>query len=137
MTAVVAFALASALHAGFQTTVTALVYPVLGHRKAEEWADAHSRHSRSIVPLVVVVYGLVVTTGAWYVSSGPDAVGWLAIVAAGGALATTALAAAPTHGRLTERDEALVTRLLVADRVRCACAIVSAVLASVAVVTLG
>ena len=137
MSAVVAFALASALHAGFQATVTALVYPVLGDRSPDEWSVAHARHSTAITPLVVVVYGVLVIAGGALVSSGPDPVGWLALAAAAAALAVTAVAAAPTHGRLTDRDDALVTRLLVADRWRCAFAVGGAVLAVVAVVTEG
>jgi hypothetical protein len=129
-----AFALASALHAGFQATVTVLVYPVLADRGPDEWRLAHARHSRAITPLVVVVYGTLVVAGASLVLSGPDLLGWLALAAAAGALGTTAAAAAPTHGRLADRDDALVARLLAADRWRCAFAVGGAVLATVAVV---
>ncbi len=135
MSAVVAFALASALHAGFQLTVTVLVYPVLAGRGAAEWRVAHARHSRAIAPLVAVVYGALVVVGGWLVVEGPDLVGWMALTAALATFALTAAAAAPTHGRLTDRDDALVTRLLVADRWRCACAVACAVLAIVAVGT--
>ena len=137
MSAVVAFALASALHAGFQATVTALVYPVLGARSPDDWGVAHARHSRAITPLVAVVYGALVVCGGAFVLSGPDAVGWLALLGAAGAVVVTAVAAAPTHGRLTDRDDALVHRLLVADRWRCAFAVSGAALAVVAVVTGG
>lgn len=137
MTAVVAFALASALHAGFQVTVTVLVYPVLGERSPADWRAAHARHSRSIVPLVVVVYAALVISGGVLVAGGPDLAGWLALAGATGALGLTATAAAPLHGRLAERDDTLVARLLVADRVRCALAVVGALLALVAVVTGG
>lgn len=137
MTAVVAFALASAVHAGFQVTVTVLVYPVLAGRSPAEWRAAHDRHSRSIVPLVVVVYAAVVISGGVLVAAGPDPAGWLALASAVGALGLTAAAAAPLHGRLTDRDDALVTRLLVADRARCALAVLGALLAVLAVVTGG
>jgi hypothetical protein len=126
MSAVVAFAIASALHAGFQLTVTVLVYPVLGARDAEEWRAAHDRHSRGIAPLVGVVYLLLLVTGGLLVADGPDAVGWLAVGLTGGALATTAVVAAPIHGRLDSRDDALVARLLVADRWRCLLAVLGA-----------
>ena len=53
------------------------------------------------------------------------------------ALATTALAAAPVHGRLTDRDDVLVARLLVADRWRCAFAVLGAVAATGAVLAGG
>lgn len=137
MSAAVAFALAAALHAGFQVTVTVLVYPVLGDRRAEEWRAAHDRHSRAIAPLVGVVYLALLVTGGLLVAAGPDAAGWLALGLTGLALATTAVAAAPTHGRLTDRDAALVRRLLVADRWRCAFVVLGAVAAVGAVVTGG
>jgi hypothetical protein len=134
---VVAFALAAALHAGFQATVTVLVYPVLGARPADEWSAAHDRHSRSIAPVVAVVYLALLVTGGLLVASGPDAAGWSALGLTGAALATTAAVAAPTHGRLAERDDALVARLLVADRWRCVLALLGAAAAVVAVVTGG
>lgn len=137
MSPVVAFALASALHAGFQLTVTVLAYPVLGGRHPDEWKAAHARHSRAIVPLVVVVYAALVLTGGLLVAAGPDGAGWLALAGAAAALIVTAAVAAPTHGRLTDRDDALVARLLMADRWRCACAVGGAVMALVAVVTQG
>ena len=137
MSTLAAFALASALHAGFQLTVTVIVYPVLGDRRDEEWRAAHARHSRAIAPLVAVVYGALVVTGGLLVAAGPDAAGWLALAGAVGAIILTATAAAPTHGRLTDRDDALVSRLLVADRWRCACAVGGAVAAVVAVATGG
>jgi hypothetical protein len=137
VSAVVAFAIATALHAGFQGTVTALVYPVLVDRAPEEWRLAHDRHSRAIVPLVGVVYLALLVAGGFLVASGPDAAGWLALLLTAGAMATTAVAAAPVHGRLTDRDDALVVRLLVADRWRCASAVLGAVTATVAVLTGG
>jgi hypothetical protein len=129
---VVAFALATALHAGFQVTITVLVYPVLGARSSGEWRAAHDRHSRAIAPLVGAVYLLLLVTGGLLVAAGPDAAGWLAVGLTGGALAVTALVAAPVHGRLGSRDDALVARLLVADRWRCALAVLGAVAATVA-----
>jgi hypothetical protein len=137
VSAVVAFALAAALHAGFQATVTVLVYPVLGERTAAEWRAAHDRHSRAITPLVGAVYVALLVTGGLLVAAGPDAAGWAALALTAGALATTAAVAAPTHGRLTSRDAALVARLLVADRWRCALAVAGAVAAVVAVGTGG
>ena len=137
MSAVVAFALAAALHAGFQATVTVLVYPVLGARGPEEWRGAHDRHSRAIAPLVGVVYLALLATGGVLVAAGPDPAGWVALALTAAALATTAAAAAPTHGRLAARDDALVARLLVVDRWRCALAVAGAAAAVVAVVTGG
>jgi hypothetical protein len=130
VSAVVAFAVAAGLHAGFQLTVTVLVYPVLGARSGAEWRSAHDRHSRSIAPLVGVVYLAVLVTGGLLVAAGPDPLGWLGLALTAGALATTAAVAAPLHGRLDARDDALVARLLVADRWRCAFAVLGAVAAA-------
>jgi hypothetical protein len=134
VTATVAFAIATALHAGFQATVTLLVYPVLTDRRPDEWRAAHERHSRAVAPLVGVVYLALLVTGGFLAASGPGAAGWVALLLTAAALATTAVAAAPTHGRLAERDDALVARLLVADRCRCALAVLGAVAASAAVI---
>jgi hypothetical protein len=133
VSATVAFAIATALHAGFQATVTVLVYPVLADRHPAEWRAAHERHSRAIVPLVGLVYLALVVTGGFLAASGPGVAGWVALLLTVAALATTAVAAAPAHGRLAERDDALVARLLVADRCRCALAVLGAVAATAAV----
>lgn len=137
MSALVAFAVASALHAGFQLTVTVLVYPVLATRSATEWALVHARHSRSIVPIVVIVYAALAVSGAALVVAGPGTLGWLALAGAGAALALTAGAAAPLHARLTDRDDRLVASLLTVDRVRCACAVAGSLLAVAAVASGG
>ena len=128
----VAFALAAALHAGFQLTVTVLVYPALASRGAAEWGAAHARHSKAITPLVAVVYLALVASGAALVAAGPDAAGWVALATTAGALAITAVLAAPLHGRLGSRDDARVARLLVVDKWRCAAAVVGALAAVVA-----
>ena len=137
MSAVTAFALAAALHAGFQVTVTVLVYPALAGRSAAEWSTAHARHSRAITPVVAVVYGALLVTGVGLVVAGPDLWGWVALVAAATALGLTAFVAAPAHGRLAERDERVLARLLVADRGRCAAALVALVAAVLSVVATG
>lgn len=127
-----AFAVAAALHAGFQVTVTALVYPTLAGRSDADWRAAHDRHSRAISPLVGAVYLLVLAAGGWLVAGRPGPLGWVALAATAGALLVTAALAAPLHGRLADRDPALVRRLLVVDRLRCAAAVVGAVAASAA-----
>lgn len=133
MTGLTAFALASVLHAGFQLTVTLMVYPVLAETGAEAWSITHERHSRRIVPIVGAVYGGLVMTGAWLVVDGPSPTGWLALALALGAVVVTAALAAPTHGRLTTNDPQLVHRLLVVDRVRCGFAVLGAAASVVAV----
>jgi hypothetical protein len=106
-------------------TVTALVYPALASRSAQDWPAAHARHSRAITPLVVVVYGAVVGTGAALLVTGPDLAGWAAMAASAAALGVTAAGAAPLHGRLEQRDDGEVARLLALDRWRCAAAVVA------------
>ncbi|HEX5919265.1 MAG TPA: hypothetical protein VFY76_15500, partial [Nocardioides sp.] len=79
----------------------------------EAWSAAHERHSRRIAPLVGVLYVLLVAALTWTTATEPTAAGtWLALL--GGALAvlTTAVLAAPMHGRLAtvpaaERPELL------------------------------
>ena len=122
-----AFALAAVLHAGFQVTVTALVYPALvrvGLEHPDEWRGAHERHSRTIVVLVGVVYVALLAAGTWLLTSGPGPLDLLALAGAWGAVLVTGVAAAPTHGRLDSPEPALLRRLVVADRARCALAVV-------------
>ena len=119
---------ATALHTGFQLVVSVLVYPALVAVPAPDFAAGHARHSRRIVPLVVLVYGAVVVACTWVLIDGPRSpsavLSCAASALAGG---TTAFLAAPTHARLG-RDgptSALLVRLLLADRVRCAAAVVA------------
>jgi hypothetical protein len=116
---------AAGLHLGFQATVTLLVYPALVEqgRRGQDWAVVHAAHSRRITPLVVLVYGGLVppvTAAVWQLSGGRA--GWGAAIAAAGALlafATTALVAAPAHGRLSRGwGPAMSLRLVRADVVR-------------------
>lgn len=127
--ALTAFALAAVLHAGFQVTVTALVYPALvrtGLDHPDDWRAVHDRHSRGIVGLVGVVYVLLLVTGGWLLTSGPSPWALLALGASWGSVLVTAVAAAPTHAQLTSPDPALLRRLVVADRWRATFAVVGA-----------
>lgn len=138
MDAATSFALVAAAHAGFQVTVTALVYPALAVVPPERWTAAHAAHSRRIAPIVVVVYGALVLAGAWYATDEAGLLGWLAILFSTLTLVVTAAAAAPLHGRLTADDPRLVARLkslLRIDQVRCATAVVGAVAAVAALST--
>ena len=124
ITAPVAFLAATALHAGFQATVSTLVYPALARVPADRWSAEHDRHSRRITPLVGVVYVLLAGCTGWLlaVDRGP----WTyagAVLALAVALVTGA-GAAPVHGRLTGPDPELVARLLRIDRVRAVLAVV-------------
>lgn len=137
MSAVVLFALASTAHAGFQVTVTTLVYPALAATVPNEWPAAHQRHSRSITPLVVGLYGALVVSGVAFVvvGPGPAPARWVAISGAAASMLLTATLAGPIHGRLGGPDQgpggALMSRLLLVDRWRCAAALVGAVAAGV------
>jgi hypothetical protein len=110
---------ATAAHAGFPGTVSALVYPALGKVPAERWRRAHGDHSRRITPVVAVVYVAVVSATTGAVVNGPGAGVLVSAAGTALALAVTALVAAPLHGRLSAGpDPALVRRLLRADRFR-------------------
>jgi hypothetical protein len=110
---------AVALHAGFQLTVTAIVYPALASTPDDDWAEAHARHSRRIAPLVALVYGAAAVACALAAAADPSLGTWLAVAGTAAAILVTATMAAPLHGRLDRRDPALLARLLAADRVRC------------------
>jgi len=117
---------ATALHAGFQLTVTLVVYPALADVPAARWRSAHDAHSRRITLVVGVVYvaALVACAGAALVV--PSPAGLVALVGTLAAVAVTAARAAPAHGRLGRgRDEALVRLLLRSDRWRCAAALLA------------
>lgn len=119
-------------HLGFQLTVDRVVYPALAEVGREPWARSHAAHSRRITPVVAAIYPALVLVVAWQLLAHPGvAAGWVA--AAGGLLAvvTTALVAAPTHGRLgrdvTEGErQRLLRRLARADHVRTLGALVCA-----------
>jgi len=100
-TAGAALLAASTLHLGFQLTVTVLVYPALARVPADDWPAAHDAHSRSIVPLVALTYAALLTTLGWSLATTPRSA-WLVLAVLGTVITfgTTALAAAPTHGRL-------------------------------------
>lgn len=122
-----AFLAAAAAHAGFQVTVTALVYPSLVRVAPERWQQAHDRHSRGIVPLVVVLYGALVVTSVLLVGHHHGPAAWLGFGGAWGAMLVTATSAAPTHRRLVTPEPPLLRRLLVVDRVRAGFACVALV----------
>lgn len=135
LTAVEALLAASAAHAGFQTVVSVVVYPALAGTRPDDWAEVHAAHSRRISFVVGPLYLAVAAACLWTLLDDPG--GWALVAVAGNALAavTTALVAAPTHGRLGARgpEPALLRRLLVADRVRTAGALLAAAAALVAV----
>lgn len=131
----VALLAATAVHLGFQLTVTVLVYPTLARVPADRWQQAHAAHSRAITPLVGLVYGGLLATGIWTLVSGLPGIWTLvALVATAVAVLVTAAAAAPAHGRLAAgHDPDRIARLLRADRIRAAAATTAFVAAVLAV----
>lgn len=130
-----ALALVAAAHLGFQATVTTLVYPALARTGVERWDDAHGRHSRHITPLVGLLYPALVLSGAAVLLAGPSPAGWVALAGVTLSVAATAAVAAPTHGRLGREGPrpSLLRRLVAADRVRLAGAVLAAAAATVSV----
>ena len=113
---------ATALHVGFQATVTVLVYPALARTAAEEWRVAHALHSRRITPLVVVVYAATLLAGVGSMLADPGSAAlWVSVLGTALAFLVTATVAAPAHRRLgAGRDPAVIDRLLRADQLRLA-----------------
>lgn len=126
---------AAALHLGFQLVVTAVAYPALAATPPPEFPAAHDAHSRRITPVVALVYGSLLATWVW-VAATVDPTPWLWTALAGSVLtgATTAVVAAPTHARLGREGPRpiLLARLLRADAVRLAGALLTLVGALVA-----
>lgn len=134
----IALLAASGLHLGFQLVVTTVVYPALAAVPPAEWERAHAAHTRRILPAVVFVYLVVAAACLDILIAGlytPATV----IALAGHALAglTTAVLAAPQHGRLGRdgRDATRMTALLRADRIRLNGTLIAAVAALAAVLT--
>jgi hypothetical protein len=121
--ATAAFLAAASANAGFQATVTTVVYPALSRVRAAHWRQAHDRHSRAVAPLVAVLYLALVATSVWWLVDDWSSMALVAVVLAGLPAVVTALVAAPLHRRMVRRDEAALARLLVADRVRTALAL--------------
>ena len=136
VTATEALLAVSALHAGFQLVVSVVVYPALADVPAERWEPAHEAHARRISWLVAPLYAAVAAACLWLLVAGPPTTATvLAVCGHAVAAGTTAAVAAPAHGRLGRegKQPRLVRRLLVADRVRTAGAVVALVGSSVAV----
>jgi Domain of unknown function (DUF1772) len=133
--AATAFVAAAAVHAGFQATVTLVVYPTLSHVRAAHWRQAHDRHSHQILPLVAVIYAALAATGAWWLATDWSILAAGAVVLAALAAAVTLVVAAPLHRRLVRRDDAVLGRLLGADKARTVLALASVAVAIAAVVS--
>lgn len=128
----VTLAAALALLAGFQLTVTGVVYPALADVPAQDWRRAHAAHGRRITPLVVVVYGAALAACVAAVIRHEEYATVPLVVALAASLAgvgLTATLAGPLHGRMDEHDPVLLQRLLLVDRLRCVAAVVAALAA--------
>lgn len=123
----VALAALSLLHAGFQSVVSVVVYPALAATPDRAWAAVHTAHSRRMARLVGPLYLALLIANLLVLVEGPWTVGTLAaLVGNGTAALTTALIAGPTHHRLASgRAPELMSRLLGADRVRLAGAVLA------------
>jgi hypothetical protein len=132
--AATAFLAAASAHAGFQATVTLVVYPTLSHVRAAHWRQAHDRHSQEIRPLVAAVYLALAATGAWWLATDWSTLGVVAVVLAALAMAVTLVFAVPLHRRLVRRDDAVLLRLIGVDRARTVLAVASAGVALAALV---
>jgi hypothetical protein len=133
--AATAFLAAAAAHAGFQATVTLVVYPTLSHVRSAHWRQAHDRHTHDIRPLIAVLYLALAATGAWWLATDWSALPVVAVVLGLLPIAVTAALAAPLHRRLVRRDEGALIRLLGVDRSRTVLAAASAAVAIAALVS--
>jgi hypothetical protein len=127
-----AFLTAAAVHAGFQATVTSVVYPTLSHVRPAHWRQAHDRQVRAVRPLVLGSYVALAATAVWWLVVDWSVLAAVAVALAGLAMAVTVLVAVPAHRRLVRRDEQALTRLLAADRARTLLAFASVACALVA-----
>ena len=131
--AAAAFLAAASANAGFQATVTLVVYPTLSHVRSAHWRQAHDRHRRSIVPMVAVTYVAVAGSGAWWLAVDWSTLALVAVVLALLSMTVTFVLAAPLHRKLVRRDDGMIDRLIRVDRMRTVFA-VAAVAAAVAAV---
>ena len=140
-TAAVAHLAAACAYAGFQATITAVVYPQLAAvgRFAPAAFPAHeARHSTRTAVVVGPLFAALVGATGWLVVTAPTSVlAWAAAGCTGVVLGITALAAVPRHDRLRRGwDPAVMDRLLRVDTVRAGAALAQVALA-VAVVARG
>ena len=133
--AATAFLVAASAHAGFQVTVSTVVYPTLSHVRAAHWRQAHDRHSRAVLPLVAVAYLALAGTSVWWLADDWSALAVAAVVLGLLPAAVTATVAAPLHRRLVKRDDAVLSRLLGVDRLRTVLAAAAVAVALAAVLT--
>lgn len=136
-TAAGALLVTSAVHLGFQAVVTGVVYPALAELPPDRWDAAHATHRRRITVVVAPVYAALGAAVVHAVRSDPRASVRVAVAGATTAVLSTAVVAAPAHGRLARQgpDPRLLRRLRRSDAVRLAGALVAAGGALAAVLT--
>ncbi|MGL5866741.1 MAG: hypothetical protein ACRCYX_12895 [Dermatophilaceae bacterium] len=107
--------------------MTGVVYPALDDLPDERWEAGQEQHRRRIAPVVLIVYGALLGAAAWRTVAGHLTSGTYACFAGIAlALAVTAFSAAPTHGKLgASRTPQLMRRLLMADQIRLAAALLA------------
>jgi hypothetical protein len=116
----------TAVHAGFQLTVSAVVYPALASVPDGQWSEVHAAHSRRITRVVGLVYLPLLAVLGGALRAHPTRSTVLTATTSLAALGLTAAVAGPLHRRLAVgRDPALVRRLLRADLGRTAFALVA------------
>jgi hypothetical protein len=133
--AATAFLATASAHAGFQATVTLVVYPTLSHVRAAHWRQWHDRLSHEVRPLVVVTYLALAATGAWWLVTDWSTLAVVAVLLAALAMGVTAVLAPPLHRRLVRRDDAALARLVGVDKLRTGLAFAAAAVAFAALLT--
>lgn len=124
---------ATAVHAGFQLTVTAVVYPALAEVPPSQWSRTHDAHARRITPVVGLVYLPLLASLVDALRHEPRRPTLLAAAASLAGLGLTASVAGPLHRRLGGgREAVLVRRLLRVDRARTGLALVALAAAAAA-----
>ena len=130
----VAHLAAACAYAGFQMTITALVYPQLAAvgRFAPAAFPAHeARHSTRTAVVVGPLFAALVGATGWLMVAAPTSLlVWAAAGCTAVVLGVTALAAVPRHDRLRRGwDPAVMAALQRADVARAVAALAQVVLA--------
>ena len=125
---------AACAYAGFQVTITVLVYPQLaavGRSAPAIFTGHEARHSARTAVVVGPLFAVLVAATAWSVVSAPtSALSWAAAACTAVVLGVTALAAVPRHDRLRRGwDPAVMAALQRVDVVRAVAALAQVVLA--------
>lgn len=125
---------AACAYAGFQVTITVLVYPQLaaiGRSAPGVFTDHEARHSTRTAVIVGPLFAALVGATGWLVVSDPSSpLAWAAAACTAVVLAVTALAAVPRHDRLRRGfDPAVMARLQRVDAVRAVAALAQVAIA--------